>query len=337
VFWGLLADRLGNARPLLVASLSSGAALMLWLASAPSTAVCIAIFGLYGALTGPSGSMLDGMTLTALGSGRERFGRWRAIGTVGFGASSLVVTVLLERGVVTPRPSSLFPLCAALLALGALGAATLVPRLPRPALHDPRLLLVAFRQPLLRGLVVMGLLLWCSHGAWSGFLSVLVDRAHLPPRVVGVAVAFSVLVEAVVMASSTRLLGWFGAPRILVGCAALACVRWALATLPLSATGFVLVHGLHGVTFGLFFIVVVGLLAERCPPELRQASQGALSSLVFGLGGFLGSTLCGAVLERHDDPAWAWGAMSGVAVVATVVAVVVARRLATATAALPGA
>jgi MFS family permease len=325
--WGLVADRLGNARPLLVASLAAGGALMLWLATAPSTAVCIAIFALYGALTGPAGSMIDGMTLTALGARRAHFGRWRAVGTVGFGTSAVVVAVLLEGGWLAPRPESLFPLCAALLFLGAIVAGLAVPRLARPALQDPRLLLVAFRQPLLRGLMLLGLLLWCSHGAWAGFLSVMVERAGLLPRVVGLAVVASVVVEAAMMAWSARLIDRFGASRILVACAGLAVVRWVTSMLPLSATAFVLVHSLHGVTFGLFFIVMVTLLAERCPPELRQASQGTLSSVVFGIGGLFGGTLCGQMLQAHADPAWAWGAMAAVGVVAVVVTLVVVRRL----------
>ncbi len=327
VLWGLVADRLGTARPLVVVALLAGGGLMSWLATTPSTAMCVVIFALYGAFTGPAGSMLDGMTLTALGPRRGQFGLWRAAGTVGFGASAVVVTVLLERGLLQPRPSSLFPVCGALLVLGAVIAAAFVPPIPRPALQDPRLLLVALRQPLVRGLMLVGLLLWCSHGAWSGFLGVLVERAALPPRVVGVAVAVSVLLEALVMASSPRLLARFGAPRILVACTALAVVRWALATVATSATAFVAVHALHGLTFGLFFIVLVALVAERCPPELRQASQGALSSVVFGLGGLFGSMLVGATLQAHRDPAWTWGAMAAVAAVAFVVAVVVARRL----------
>ncbi|MBM3963263.1 MAG: MFS transporter, partial [Planctomycetes bacterium] len=273
-FWGLLADRLGTARPLLALSLTLGAGLTALLSTTTTPWVCVVIFGVYGATTGPAGSMLDGMTLTALGTSRAQFGRWRAFGTVGFGVSSLVVTLLLQEGVLQPLPRSLFPLCAALLALGAFVVAVGVPTLPRPALSDPRLVGVAFRQPLLVGLVTLGMVLWCSHGAWAGFLAVVVERAGLPAVVTGAAVAFSVLTEAVIMSAAPRLSARFGVPAILVAAAALAFVRWAASALPLSATAFVLLHGLHGVTFGLFFVVVVGVVAERCPPELRQASQG---------------------------------------------------------------
>ncbi len=326
-FWGLLADRLGTARPLLALSLLLGAVWTWCLALSTTPWVCVLLFGLYGATTGPSGSMLDGMTLTALGPRRGQFGRWRAVGTVGFGVSSLVVTLCLQAGGLQPLPASLFPLCALLLLLGAVVVVAVVPTLPRPSLTDPRLVVVAFRQPLLVGLVLLGMVLWCSHGAWAGFLAVLVERAGLPAMVTGAAVAFSVATEAVVMAAAPRLVARFGVPLILLCCAGLACLRWAVSALALSSTMFVLVHGLHGVTFGLFFVVLVGLVAERSPPELRQASQGLLSSLVFGVGGFFGSALAGTVLQRTVGTAAVWSAMAVVAAAAIVVAVVVAHRL----------
>jgi MFS family permease len=89
----------------------------------------------------------------------------------------------------------------------------------------------------------------------------------------------------------------------------------------------VLVHGLHGVSFGLFFITLVGLVAERAPPELRQASQGVISSVCFGLGGFLGSALSGAILERTQSAPLVWSAMALIAGLALVLALVLARQL----------
>jgi PPP family 3-phenylpropionic acid transporter len=333
--WGLAADRLGRTRPLLAVSLAAGCVLTGCLSMTTTPWVCVLLFGIYGATTGPAGSMIDGMVLTALGRQRASFGRWRAIGTVGFGASSVVVTVLLQQGLLRPLPASLFPVCSVLLALGVAIVIAWVPSLPRPALTDPRLVVVAFRRPLLVGLVVLGLVLWCSHGGWSAFLAVLVERSGLPAVVTGAAVAFSVVTEAAIMAGAPRLVARLGVPRILFGCAALATLRWFVSALPLSPVAFVLVHGLHGVTFGLFFVVVVGVVAERCPPELRQASQGLLASLVFGVGGFFGSTLAGGVLEATGNPSRVWSAMGLVAAAATVVAFVVTRRLSSSPSTLP--
>ncbi len=327
VLWGLLADRIGSARPLVIGSLSIGAGLLLWLSTSPAPWVCVLIFGLYGLFTNPAGSLMDGMTLTALGPHKERFGRWRAFGTVGFGLSTVIVTFCLEQQWLQPLPSSLFPLCALCTGGGGLLVVALVPRLPRPHLSDPRLIAVAFRQPILLGLIGIGTVLWASHSAYASFLAPLTERVGLSPAVIGWTVAAGVTVEAVCMASSTTLLRLLGARRIIVGAAVLATVRWVLVSMTNDAIPFVLLHALHGLTFGLFFIVMTGLVAERAPPELRQASQGLLSSLSFGLGGFVGGLLCGQAMEHSTGAATTWLTMAAIAAVAVVASVFLTRRL----------
>ncbi len=327
VFWGLLADRVGTARPLVVASLGSGGVLLLWLSTSPEPAVCILIFALYGLLTNPASSLMDGMTLTALGAHKNHFGRWRAFGTVGFGVSTLVVTTLIEHKVLQPLPSSLFPLCALFTGGGAVLVLLLVPRIPRPALSDPGLLLKAFRQPLLFGLIGVGTLLWGSHAAYASFLAPLSERDGLGAGVIGYAIAGAVIVEAVAMASSTTLIRWFGPRRIVVGAAVLATLRWLLATQAHDPVFFVAIHCVHGLTFGLFFIVMTQLVAERAPPELRQASQGLLASLSFGFGGFIGGLIVGQTMAASSSSTPTWLAMAALAAVSLVASLFLTRRI----------
>ena len=327
VLWGLAADRMGSARPLLIASLSIGAALMLWLSTTPAPWVCILIFALYGVFTNPSGSLMDGMTLTALGERTGHFGRWRSFGTLGFGCSTLVVTLLLDRGMLAPLPSSLFPLCALLTGSGAVIVAVFVPHLPRPALVDSRLIWSAFRQPALLGLIACGTVLWASHAAFASFLAPLTQRIGFPPQVIGFTIAAAVVVEAVAMSTSTTFVKLLGARTIVVGAAVRACLRWIFASQTTSPAWFIAVHSLHGLTFGLFFVVITGLIAERAPPELRQASQGLLSSLSFGLGGFAGGLLCGYSLQATVGAEATWLTMAAVAAGAVVVSAAFTRTL----------
>jgi PPP family 3-phenylpropionic acid transporter len=327
VFWGLLADRVGSGRPLVIGSLAIGAGLLLWLSTSPAPWVCLLIFGLYGLFTNPAGSLMDGMTLTALGPRKEQFGRWRAFGTVGFGASTLIVTFLLEHQVLQPLPSSLLPLCALFTGGGGLCVFFFVPRIPRPQLSDPRVFLTAFRVPLLLGLIFIGTLLWASHAAYASFLAPLTERVGLGPSVIGWVIAAAVVVEAVAMTASPTLLRWLGARAIVVGAAVLATLRWLLAAQVTTAAGFVAVHAVHGLTFGLFFIVITGLVAERAPPELRQASQGLLSSLSFGFGGFIGGLVCGQALAMAAAAAPVWLAMAALAASSVVASALITRKL----------
>jgi MFS transporter, PPP family, 3-phenylpropionic acid transporter len=326
--WGLLADRLGSARSLVMAFYLVGIALLLWLSSSPSPTTCVVIFALYGAFSQPAGSMMDGMTLTALGPQRQaQFGRWRAVGTIGFGLSTIIATVLLEWGWLQPSPSSLLPCCAVFLAAAATAMWT-VPPIPRPPWTDVSLLWPSLRQPMLWGLIAVGALLWASHAAFASFLAPLTSRVGLSTSVIGFTIAVVAAVEAAAMMASSQLLKVLGAKTIIVGAALLATIRWLLTSTIEDAAWFVIIQASHGLTFGLFFVVVVGLVAQRVPVELRQASQGLFSSMAFGLGGFGGSLLCGQAMAADlTDASLTWRMMAVLSSLALVAAGMLARRL----------
>ena len=311
--WGVLADRRGNARPFVVASLLLGALLLLVLSQVTRPLWAILVFGLYGLLANPASSLMDGMTLTALGPQKHRFGRVRAFGTVGFGLSALSATMLIEQGTLAALPSRLFPIAALCLVTGAIVIWRFCPPLSRPSLGRLRDVHLAFRQRTVVGLVVTAGLLWCSHAAYSSFLAPLTQAQGLPASTIGWSIAAAVLVEALAMSLTSRILFYVSARRVVVGVAVITVVRWTLTPLFDSVTAFVLLSALHGLTFGLLFTTIVSIIATQVPEELRQASQGMLSSFSFGIGGFVGAVLCGWVLE-HTNASTTWWTMAVIAV-----------------------
>lgn len=316
--WGVLADRRGDARPFAILALASGALLLAALATTTSAGMAILIFGLYGLLCAPSGSLLDGMTLTALGSNKQDFGRWRAWGTVGFGVTAFGSAMLIDRGVIEPHPTVVFPVCAALNGAGAV-ALLFLPRLPRPALTRVRDILPVLRQPEMIALFITSTLLWCSHVGYSSFVTPLATAAGLPEWSVGGSLAAAIVVEAVMLRESPRFIARFGGRALILGVCVLTVLRWALTAMTSNPTLFIALNGLHGITFGLFFATLVHLVASGTPPQMRQAAQGAVGSSAFGLGGALGSLLAGNVLDGFGPEA-TWLTMSGVATVALFVA-----------------
>lgn len=321
--YGLVADRLGGARPLLLTALAAGVAVFAGLASFPTPTAAVLLFALFGCFANPANSLVDGMILTVLGPQASRYGRFRVAGTAGFGVSAVAVSVAIERGALSPAPSALFPICAALIAGAFVVVVVVVPAVPRPALTSFSGVSVALKNPLLGGLILAGSLLWASHAGYVSFLSPLAEAVGLPGTV-GMAVAAAVVVEFVAMPLSPLLLRRVSPGTVLVACAAVGALRWWLTPWCTTPWTFALVNGLHGVSFGLFFVVIVGVIAQKVPPTLRQTSQGLLSSLSLGLGGVVGGVGVGAMLEAHLDVRVIWWSMAGIAVV---VLVPVARRL----------
>jgi PPP family 3-phenylpropionic acid transporter len=316
--WGVLADRRGDTRPFAVASLLIGAGLLLMLAATTSAPPAIVIFGLYGLFAGSSGSLLDGMVIGALGDEKQRFGRWRAWGTIGFGVSACGSAFLIDRELIHASPSTLFPVCALLTGSGGL-VLLLLPRMPRPPLGRILDVLPVLRRPDLLALFATSTLLWCSHVGYSSFVTTLAVARGLPEWSVGVSLFAAIVVEAVMLRESPWFLTRFGARGIMLGVCALAVVRWTLTAFAASPAPFIALNALHGVTFGLFFATLVTLVAQRVPPEMRQAAQGVVGSSSFGLGGGLGSLIVGFVLERTDAQI-TWLVLAAVALASLVVA-----------------
>jgi len=184
----------------------------------------------------------------------------------------------------------------------------------------------ALRQPTLLWLIGAGSVLWASHAGYVSFLSPLATRSGLPTTAVGFAVAAAIVCEAVTMPLANAVLRRVSAGRLMLLCAVIALLRWALLTQATTTLTFALLHGLHGFSFGLFFVVIVGVIAARVPAELRQASQGLLSSLSLGVGGVVGGVVVGGILERGEPASLVWWSMAAVAAVAVVMLVPLASR-----------
>jgi PPP family 3-phenylpropionic acid transporter len=245
--WGVLADRTGDARPFGFLSLASGALVLVALAFTTSPIAAVALFGAYGLLAGSSSSILDGMVLTALGSERDQFGRWRMWGTIGFGATALGSALLLDRGAIVAEPRTLFPLCAVFTGLGG-AAVLLVPKLPRPKLAVIGDILPLLRRRDMLGLGATAAIAWASHAAYSSFLTPLAAAAGLPEWSVGASLAAAIVVEVFMLRATSFFGARFGTRRVLLACAGLAAVRWALLAVAATPLLFIACNALHGIT-----------------------------------------------------------------------------------------
>jgi PPP family 3-phenylpropionic acid transporter len=327
VAWGVLAARLGSGRGLVLTSLVMGALVMQALGFASTPAAAIALFGLYGLVGTSAGTLVDGMVLSALGTDTHRYGRYRVFGTIGFGTATVVASVLIERGAIEPAPSMLFPLCGALSLLAALAVWLWVPPLPRPAAASLGQFAHALRQPTLWWLILAAGSLWASHAGYVSFLAPLAADTGLPTSAIGAAVGAAIVCEAITMPLVGAMLCRVRAGSLLLVCALVAVARWVALAEATSTMSWALLHGLHGLTFGVFFVVVVGALAARMPPELRHASQGLLASLSLGVGGGIGGAVVGGMLEQGLPASSVWWAMAALAAVAVAALVPMARHL----------
>ncbi len=322
--WGVLADRAGSGRPFAAFALASGGLTLGALSIVESEAAATVAFACYGLVGAASAPLLDGLTLTALGEAKHRYGRVRLFGALGFGVLALAGNEAVGAGVIVPDAAHVFPIAGSLHLVGAL-AVLLTPKLPRARAARLSTLAAASRASGLGWLALVGVLQWASHGAYHAFVTPLAELKGFGPRVVGFALAAAIACEVLMMRLSSRILARFDAERVLVLVLFITVLRWAGLAVADSAGAFIVLNALHGVSFGLFFTTSVALLAARMPDAVRQGAQGLLTSLFFGVGGALGAALAGLVLDDgardEHSAARAWGAMAAVALVPLVVVV----------------
>lgn len=306
--WGALADRVGQGRLFAALSLGLGGLVFTALAVAGREASALALFALYGLVGGASTSLLDGMTLTALGPHKRRYGNVRLFGAVGFGVTALSASTLVDAGWLAESAEVVFPMAGGLSVAAAVFVA-LTPRLERPRMARFGELLTAVRRGRLVAVGALSLLHWASHGAYTALVTPLAEARGAGRAAVGVALLVGIVVEVAMMRLSGSLQDRFGARRLLVFVVAVTSLRWLGLAATEGAASFIALQALHGVSFGLFYPTMVSVVAERVPEEARQGSQGLFASLFFGVGGALGMGAAGAVFERYGETA-TWLAMA---------------------------
>ncbi len=295
--WGWLADRFAMAGLLL--RIGCAIAVLGDLAILYGTDPRWAAAGLFlfSAGRAPLGPLVDSVTLQALrqpGHDPREYGRVRLWGSIGFLGFAVACGRLSDLG--------LDPL---VLGAGLLAATTLLAfRFPTRGAGGPAPVLPALKalltQPFLVPLLGMGCLQALTLSVYDTFFSTHVRALGLPSMVTASAVALGVACEVGVMRFGRPLLARLGAPRALLLAAAVAVPRWWLTAQVHDPVALVAVQMLHGVSFGVFWIAGVQLMAEKAPPQVSASAQSLFSAASYGVGALVGALLAGELRE-------AWG------------------------------
>lgn len=299
--WGLWADRVGNARhPLLVATAISAVMVTpLWWVRSPTVVVLILV--LHAFSSSAIGPLMDSLTLTLLKHAPEGFGRVRLVGSLAYGLGVLALTTLLP-GQDSPARMELagrisVPVMCTFQVINWIVALQL------PLAHKEPLRRVREGTASLLGSPVIWLLLgvgalhWGAHAPYTVFLSVHLRSLDLGPGVVAAATCVAVAAEVIAMYFTAQRLTRINLQAALAVCVGSGAVRWVLSGFVRDPVALVAVQALHGLTFGVFLLVLVRAVHDDVPEHARSTAQGLLNATVFGVGGVLGMMAAGAARD----------------------------------------
>jgi PPP family 3-phenylpropionic acid transporter len=293
-YWGLLADRSGAGRAIVV---FSGLALLLGYGAvlhAGGAGQLAAVMLFMSLLSAGAMPIVESMTMAAIEGRPERYGPVRLWGSVGFIAGVLGTGMWLD----AHAPRSLIGVVLALVAIAWLVSLGL----PSARASAGVPLGGAGLTGVLRRPDVLAFLAACAcmaaaHGALYGFFSLYAEAVGYRKSVIGALWTLGVVAEIAVFMAWPRLAARFSLRALLVAsfaCAALrfAAIGWGIEVLAL----LVLAQVLHAATFGVYHAAAVSAVHRLFPAGLQASGQSLYSSLSYGLGGGAGTLAAG----------WAW-------------------------------
>jgi oligosaccharide:H+ symporter len=294
--WGLLSDRFGWRKYLLMAALLAAilTSLLLWLI-AHSFAMLLIFLILLAIAISPAIPLADAMTLQWIDERGGSYGAIRVYGSAGFLIAAIVAgTILNAVGI-----ASLFLLLAAVFCAPFL-ASFFMPGQSKASMARANSRELLF---LLRDRVLLLFLLFCMIGygtfaAYNTFFGLYLRSLGIDTAAIGLASGMASLSELPIMMLSPLLLKRLGVKWLLIIGLSVAVVRWLGYTIFTDYPMLFFFTLLHGVAFASFYVASVTFLDQRVPLPLRTTGQTLFYGTSFGLGTWASTNLFGALYER---------------------------------------
>ncbi|MEC7816961.1 MAG: MFS transporter [Pseudomonadota bacterium] len=252
------------------------------------------------------------ITLRALGSERDRYGKVRLWGSVGFIGAVAAVGGILEWLPVQQLPLLLLPVFA-----GIVVSAFLVPseRGERKAPAPKGSLKAILLHPAVLVFFAMNFLLQVSHGAYYTFFSIHLEHHGYGKLSIGLLWSLGVLAEIGMFLVMHRLVRWFTVRQIVLGSLILTLIRWLLiAELTTVVPVLIFAQLLHAASYGALHAISVQYVQGFFGKHHHGQGQALYSGLTFGAGGALGAWLSGFLVDGFSTSAAFYGGAVAMAI-----------------------
>jgi PPP family 3-phenylpropionic acid transporter len=296
---GLLADRLGRRRDLVILSAWLALIAFSFLLGARGflgVALGVAAFAI---LRAPAVPLVDATAMELSERGGPHYGRMRVWGSVSF----ILAALGCGRVVGLFGDDAVLHAAIVALALNALAALFLpkdpirvAPGRPRADLRD------TLRQPRVLLFLAACVLSQASHGPYYVFYSIHLEKLGYRPQEIGLLWALAVTCEIVAMLKMPAILKRLDTLPTVSLSLLLAAVRWTICAVAVSRFPLVLAQTLHAATFAAFHVAAVTHTHRLFGEDRRASGQAIYSSATFGLGNVLGMFLSGFFYDRLGIP-----------------------------------
>ena len=251
----------------------------------------VLVFAVFAA---PIFPLIDSATLSMLGSRKDRYGRIRIWGTIGWGIAAPIAGEIFQRHELI----WMFWIYAGLMLLLLLPASRLF--FDRASVRAPfwqgmRTLFTNRQWLIFLSMIFISAIGLSTH---SSYLAILMEDLGAGRGLIGIALLIATIAELPIMFFSAKLLNRFRPYGLLILAMAITGIRCLLYAVA-GGTGTILaIQLLHGLTYPALWIAGVTYASQNAPQGLSATAQGVFSSVLMGLGSATGNFFGGLLLGR---------------------------------------
>ena len=291
--WGAVSDMTNRHKFSLLIAIGGAILLALALSAFKAFVWLIPVVMLFSFFSSPIMPLVDSTTMHLLGGLKERYGRIRLWGAVGWGVAAPVVGWLIESRSVMWS----FGSYAGLMGLGLLVALGIPVsgRIEDASHGGVRIFLSSPRWLIFLTVTFCG---GMALSMISNFLFIYLRELGADKFTLGLTLTVATISELPVMFFSDRLLRCWTAQRLMSAALlfyVLRALAYSIIVVPWLA---LLIQLLHGPTFSLMWVAGISYADKIAPAGLEATAQGLFSGVMLGIGSAAGAFL-GGLLYDH--------------------------------------
>lgn len=252
------------------------------------------------------------ITLRTLGRQKERYGKVRLWGSVGFIVAVGAVGGILEFVPIQSLPWLLLPVFGGIAVSAFLVPSEKGERKPNAPKGSLKAIVT---HPAVVAFFLMNFLLQVSHGAYYTFFSIHLEQHGYGKLPIGLLWSLGVIAEIGLFLVMHRLTRRLTVRQIVIGSLVLTMIRWVLIA-EVTDVVFVLIFAqcLHAASYGALHAISVQYIQGFFGKHHHGQGQALYSGLTFGAGGALGAWLSGFLVDGFSTSAAFWGGAGAMAV-----------------------
>lgn len=295
-FWSATADVTRKHRAMLIGTIIGTGLLVFGLSQARSFWFIVLVIIGYAFLSAPILPIVDHTVVSLLGVNRDRYGRQRLWGAIGWGVIGPLTGWLVDQfGLLLIFP---FYLVLFGLTLASILRLKIHPVKPAGAPFWRSLTRLTSNRRWLIFLFVAYVSGSCL-GVVNNYLFLYMDELKSSSTLMGIALAVGTISEIPILFFSNWMLRRWGPRGLLTISLAAYVLRafgYSIAAEPWQAVALQL---LHGPTFSTMWVAGVSYASEIAPPGLGATAQSLFSSTSMGLGGITSAMAGGYLLDLY--------------------------------------